>query len=70
MIVHLSSTQRCPTPSASNLTVSWDAENVEASHFGIGALRYIFGYMAESDFSKNDFSIFFMYHVLLLMFLC
>ena len=31
----------------------------------------LFGYMAESDFSRNDFSrFFFMYHVLLLMFLC
>ena len=46
MIVHLSSNQQHPTPSASYLTVSWDAESISACHFGFGALKL-------PDFTKS-----------------
>ena len=40
MTIHLSSIQPHPSLRASYLTVSWDAENVGASHFGIDTSSY------------------------------
>ena len=46
MIVHVSSNQQHPTPSASYPTVSWDAEYIWACHFGFGTLK-------SPDFTKS-----------------